>query len=123
MRSLWQRSITLLALYAVALHVVVLGFLPVDLDAYGPLDPFSIICHTIGPPEHPGEPPEGKLQCLPGRGIDRCDLSNAAACPPPSDQFLKIDPPRTRLLDILRPHDATRARLAASIVHPIRGPP
>ena len=123
MRSLWRRSVTLVALYAVALHIVLLGFLPAGFGTFSPIDPFAIICHTVGPAEHPGEPPQGRLQYLPGRAIDRCDLSNAVGLPPSPEEFFKVDLRRTRLLDVLRPHAASEQK---SLIYPanlIRGPP
>jgi len=123
MRSLLRRSVTLLALYAVALHILLLGFLPPELGSFSPIDPFAIICHTVDPSGGQGKPAQGKLQYLPGRAIDRCDLSSAVAPPPSPDESFRIDLQRTRLLDVLEPHSVGEHK---SLVYPanlIRGPP
>jgi hypothetical protein len=122
MRSMWRRTITLVALYAVSLHIVLLGFLPAAAAGSAPVDSFAIICHTIAPSQ-PGEPPQGSLQYLPGRAIDHCDLASAVGLPPSPEEFFKVDLRRTCLVDVLRPHTAPEQK---SLVYPanlIRGPP
>jgi hypothetical protein len=123
MRSACQRSVTLVALYAVALHIVLLGFLPAGFGTFSPIDPFAIICHTVGPAEHPGEPPQGSLQYLPSRAIDRCDLSSAVGLPPSPEAFFKVALQPTRLLDLLRPHRALAQKSPVYPANLIRGPP
>ena len=34
------------AIYAVALHVILLGFMPAIANASATVDPFSMICHS-----------------------------------------------------------------------------
>jgi hypothetical protein len=123
MRRVWRQSVTLLALYAVALHVILLGFLPVSPGADAPVNPFAIICQTTGPAAKPGEPPPGKLHFIPGRAIDHCNLCSAAAPPPAPDIAFNIDFQSTRVLHVFRPH-STSAR-SGLIFDPklIRGPP
>jgi hypothetical protein len=103
MRSRLQRCLTLLALYAVAAHVILLGFAPVNAGAFSTLDPFALICHTTGPAAAPGEPPPGTIHFIPGRAIDQCTLASAAASPPVPDFALPIDFAFGRILHVLRP--------------------
>jgi hypothetical protein len=123
MRRVWQRGTILLALYAVALHVILLGFLPVSPGAFAPINPFAIICHATGPAAKPGERPPGKLNFIPGRAIDHCNLCSAAAAPPAPKIAFNIDFQSTRVLHVFSPHSApVRSGL---IFDPklIRGPP
>jgi len=122
-RSLLRRSVTLVALYTVALHIVLLGFLPAGVGSFSPIDPFAIICHTASPSEHPGEPPQGSLQYLPGRAIDRCDLSSVVGLPPTPEASFKVELQPTRLLDVLRPDTAPEQKSPVYPANLIRGPP
>ena len=123
MSLIWRRSVTLLALYAAALHVILLGFIPVIPGTFGPLDPFAVICETTGPAANPGEPPPGKLHFLPGRAVDQCDLCSAAAPPPAPDLAFAVDFGAARLLHVFSLL-STPAR-SGFIFHAklIRGPP
>lgn len=123
MRRFWQRSVTLVALYAVALHVILLGFLPVNSAASAALDPFAIICQTTGPAAAPGKPPPGTLKYLPGRAIDYCNFCASVAPPPPPDLAFHIDFRMARVLHVLRPI-ATRVQTGLTFDPKlIRGPP
>lgn len=123
MRRIWRQSVTSLALYAVALHVILLGFLPISPGAFAPVDPFAIICHTTGSATSPGEPPPGTLHFLPGRAIDHCNLSAAAAPPPAPTLAVDIHFTWARVLHALRPAStATRPRIASN-PKLSRGPP
>jgi hypothetical protein len=123
MRGLWRRCLTLLALYAVTLHVILLGFFPIVPGEFAPVDPFSIICHTTGPAAKPGEPPPGTLHFVPGRAIDQCNLCTAAAPPPAPDIAVKIDFKSARILHVLRPHSVSARSGLTSNPNLIRGPP
>jgi hypothetical protein len=123
MRVIWRRSVTILALYAVVLHVILLGFLPGSSGVFATIDPFSIICHTIGPTEKPGEPPPGTVQFVPGRAIDQCDLCTAIYPPPAPDIAVNIDFKSLRVLRVLRPQSMpARSSLVFDSMF-IRGPP
>ena len=123
MRHFWRRSVTLLALYAVALHVILLAFLPIIPGSFVPVDPFAIICQTTGAAAKPDQPPPGKLHFLPGRVIDHCDLCSAAAPPPAPDVAHAVDFRSARVVHVFSPL-STPAR--SGFIFPsklIRGPP
>jgi hypothetical protein len=123
MRMICRRSVTVLATYAVALHVILLGFVPVSSFAYGLIDPFAIICHATGASANPGEPPPGTLHIAPGRAIDQCDLCSAAAPPPAPDIAFYIDFSWSRVLQILQPVSTPVRSSVTSDPKLTRGPP
>ena len=114
---------TLIAIYAVALQVTLLGFLPVNPAFSGPIDPFAVICHTTGLAATPGAPPPGTLKYLPGRANDYCSLCSVAAPPPAPDAAFQIDYRPAYILYVLRPVSASCTSGAASDLKLIRGPP
>ncbi len=103
MRLIWRRSVTVLAMYAIALQVVLLGIVPLSPGAFAAIDPFAIICSTTGSATNPGEPPRGTLHFVPGRAIDQCNLCSAAAPPPAPDTAVVIDFTWAPVLHVLRP--------------------
>lgn len=121
MRLVWRKSVTMLALYAVALHVILLGLFPASVVA--PINPFAVICHTTGPAAKPGEPPPGTLRYLPSRAFDHCDVCSAAAPPPAPDAACKVDFRAARVLHVLRPVSTAAQVGLAFDPNPIRGPP
>jgi hypothetical protein len=116
-----RKAVTVLALYAIALHVILLGMVPPGTIAA--LDAISVICHTTGPAAAPGEPPAGTLKFIPGRAIDHCDLCSAAAPPPAPDAATAIDYQSTRVLHIFRPTSTPALRYITSNPKLARGPP
>ena len=123
MRRMWRKSVTLLALYAVALHLILLGFVPVSPGAFAAIDPFAVICHTTGPAVKPGTPPPGTLKYLPGRAIDYCNLCSAVAPPPAPDTAFYIEFRFERVLLVLRPASAAPHYGLTFGSTLIRGPP
>jgi hypothetical protein len=123
MRLIWRRSVTLLAMYAIALHVILLGLVPVGPGAFDLIDPFAIICHATGAPANAGEPPPGKIRFMPGRAFDQCNLCSAAAPPPAPDIALDIDFTWARVLPVLRPVLAPARPGRSSDPKLTRGPP
>jgi len=103
MRVFLRRSVTAIALYAVALHVTLLGFLPINPGSFAPVDPFALICHTTGTPDAPGKPPPGTWHFLPGRAIDHCNLGSDAALSPAPGIAVGIDFAWARLTHVLGP--------------------
>ncbi len=123
MGRFWRKGVTLLALYALALHVILLAFSPVSAADVGPLDPFAVICHTIGPPTAPGKAPQGTIKYVPGRAGDFCNVCGAAAPPPaPDTAFLSAFEP-ARVLHVLRPVSAPAQAGRTCDPNIIRGPP
>ncbi len=123
MRLIWRRSVTLLALYAVALHVIVLGFFPVSPSAFGPTSPFAIICHTTGPAVESNMPPPGTLHYRPGSAIEYCDLCCAAAPPPAPETALHIEYRPVRVLHVLSSDSTPTQSSLPFNSRLIRGPP
>ena len=122
MRSGLKRSVTLLAIYAVALHVILLGLAPITTNRAS-VDPFSVICHSVASAAVPGDEAPGKPDLVPGHACEHCNLCSAAAALPAPDIVLigKLMP--TRLLRVLRP--ASHAPRAGIAFRPnlARGPP
>ena len=56
---------TLLAIYAVALHVILLGLVPITANGVA-VDPYSIICHSITPTGAAGDETPAKADLIPG---------------------------------------------------------
>jgi hypothetical protein len=103
MRLVLRRSVTLFAMYVIALHMILLGVLPVSPGAFALIDPFAIICHTTGPAANSGEPPPGTIHFVPGRAADQCTLCNGAAPPPAPDIAIEVDFKWARIPHALRP--------------------
>jgi hypothetical protein len=123
MRHFWRRSVTVVALYAVALHVILLAFLPIIPGSFLPVDPFAIICQTTGAAAKPDQPPPGKLHFLPGRVIDHCDLCSAAPPPPAPDVASSVDFRAARVLHVFSPLSAPGRSGFILQSKLIRGPP
>ena len=121
MRLLMRRGVTLLAIYAVALHVILLGLVPIAANGEI-VNPFSVICHSTGPVAVGDEAP-GKPDLIPGHACEHCNLCSAAA-PPPAPDIVPIGhllP--TRLLQVLRPASHTPSAGVAFRPNLPRGPP
>ncbi len=76
MRLLLRRGVTVLAIYAVALHVILLGLVPIAANGEI-VNPFSVICHSAGPVAAGDEAP-GKPDLIPGHACEHCNLCSAA---------------------------------------------
>jgi hypothetical protein len=119
-RSGWNSVFGVIAIYVIALHVVLAGFKPVDAGG-APASPGFVICHSDPagiPSEHHDGGAPGDDSCC-----DRCDLCNALATPPlPDSSQAQLVAPTT-VLDVLRPLSTT-ARLSLSRSPKLaRGPP
>jgi len=119
MRRWLRHSATVLALYAVALHVILFGLSPLGVSA-ATVDPFSVICHSRTMAL--GEETPGNSGLVPGHACDHCNLCSATAAPPPPDIALAALAP-ARILSRLHPvSTAARISLAADPKR-ARGPP
>jgi hypothetical protein len=81
-----KHGVTVLALYAMALHVLLAALAPISAGAGAAIDPFSVICHSVAPddtaPRHPA--------LTPGQACEHCNLCSAASPPPAPDVALAI---------------------------------
>jgi hypothetical protein len=121
MRLLVQRGMTLLAIYAVALHVILLGLASITVNG-ATVDPFSVICHSAGPAAAGDEAP-GKPDLIPGHACEHCNVCSAAAPPPAPDSALIGNLIPTRLLQVLRPTSHASRTGIAFRPNLARGPP
>ena len=118
MRALFRRSVTLLAIYAVALHVVLLGLAPINASAT--IDPFSVICHSVADPQGDETPKSG---LVPGRACEHCTLCSMVAPPPAPDTALDATLGPAPVLALLRPASTPVRVGVTSDPKLARGPP
>lgn len=122
MRGLARQVTSWVAIYAVAMHVILLGLIPIAANG-APVDPFLVICHSAVSAAVPGGEAPGKPDLIPGHACEHCNLCSAAA-PPPAPDIVRVgDLGPTRLLHVLRP--ASHAPTAGIAFRPnfARGPP
>lgn len=120
MRPGWRRAIGVLAIYAIALHVVLAGLVPVGAGA-ATVDPLSVICHSVAPAA--ADRDQGKSIPAPGHGCDHCNLCSVAAPPPAPVTALDISLKPARALHVLRPLNTAVRTARASNPKLARGPP
>jgi hypothetical protein len=119
MRAGWRKIIGVLAIYAVALHVVLAGLMPVAASA-STADPLSVICHSV-PAGVAGQQDPGVPH--PGHACEHCNLCTALAPPPAPDTPLAGNLAPARLLHVLRPLSTVARTALASDPKLARGPP
>jgi hypothetical protein len=122
MCGLARQVVSSVAIYAVALHFILLGLVPIAANG-ATVNPFSVICHSIAPPGAAGDETPGKPDLIPGHACEHCNLCSAAAPPPAPGIVLIGNHLPTRLLQVLRP--ASNAGSASIALRPnfARGPP
>jgi hypothetical protein len=118
MRRRFKQCATVVALYAVALHVILLGFAPLGAHAAS-ADPFTVICHsTAAGDEVPADP-----GLAPGQACDHCNLCSTTAAPPPPTLALSMTLAPARALKLLHPVATAPRAGFASDPNRARGPP
>ena len=122
MRGLATQVTSWVAIYVVALHVILLGLVPITANGAA-IDPFSVICHSAVSSAFPGDEAPGKPDLIPGHACEHCNLCSAVAPPPAPDLVLIGNLMPTRLLHVLRP--VSHASDAGIALRPnfARGPP
>jgi hypothetical protein len=117
MRALVRQVMSWAAIYAVALHVILLGLMPVTVTGET-VNPFSVICHSVTP----GDQAPGKPDLAPGHACEHCNLCSAAPPPEPATASIGQLLP-ARLLHVLRPVSQAPCTGIAFTPHFARGPP
>jgi hypothetical protein len=119
MRAGFRKVIGVLAIYAVALHVVLVGLMPFAAAAVS-ADPLSVICHSV-PAGAAGQQDTGVPQ--PGHACEHCNLCTAMAPPPAPDTPLAGHLAPARVLHVLRPLSTAAKTSLAADPKLARGPP
>ena len=125
MRTGLRRAVSLAAIYAVALHTIVLGIVPMASDAGGSVggDPFSIICHSDAQTVAPAEQTPDTPDIIPGHACDYCNICTAATPPPTPGLALFGRLLPARVLHVVRPLSTTVRTGVTSDPKLARGPP
>ena len=119
MRRLLRRSVTVLAIYAVALNVIFLGLSPVTGNAAA-IDPFSVICHSVtGAPGNQAPKPG----LIPGHACEHCNLCSITEPPAAPDVALAIEFRPVWVRHMLRPASTPLHAGLTSDPKLARGPP
>jgi hypothetical protein len=119
MRGLARQVVSWVAIYLVALHVILMGLVPIAVNG-ATVDPFSVICHSAS--AGAGDETPTKPDLIPGHACEHCNLCSAA--PPPEPAIVPIGNLKpTRLIHVLRP--ASQTPRAGIVFRPnlARGPP
>jgi hypothetical protein len=121
MRLGLKRSITFLAIYSIALRIILLGIAPVGPVEAATVDPLAFICH--GAAQTPADQAPGKPDLVPGHACEHCNLCNAVAPPSAPDVALAATMAPVRVLHVLRPASAAARPSITSDPKLARGPP
>jgi len=100
MRRLAKQAMSWVAIYAVALHVMLMGLVPIAANG-DTVNPFSVICHGVAAGTAGDEAP-GKPDLAPGHACEHCNLCSAAPPPEPTVVLTGRLLPQ-RLLHVLLP--------------------
>lgn len=118
-----RQGLSWLAIYVVAMHVILVGLVPFAGSGPGALDPFSVICHAAVPSDAAGNEAPSKPDLIPGHACEHCNLCSAAGPPPAPDIALFANMAPARVLHVLRPVSAPRRAEVTSDPKLARGPP
>ena len=118
MRALMRRSLTVLAIYAIALHGV-LWTAVAPYTASATFDPFTIICHSasVAPDQAPTQAPLAPFGC------DHCNLCSVTAPPLAPNTTVAVRFETAVTLPVLYPVDVGRHDSIATDPKLARGPP
>jgi hypothetical protein len=119
-----KHGVTVLALYAMALHVLLVAFAPVITGTAASPNPFSVICHSgVTDSASSSGTSDRSPALIPGTACEHCNLCSAAAPPPAPDVALDIQFAPSRVLHIFRPADMPAPGGIAFEPKLARGPP
>jgi hypothetical protein len=122
MRASVKKTLSVVAIYAIALHAVLWAFGGLMATA-SPGDPFSVICHSVAPDTADNT----QTPALPGRAAsyacDHCNLCSSVTPPPVPDVVLAGRLAPVHVLDVLLPADIGPHDRRASDPERAQGPP
>jgi len=122
MRAGIRQVVSVVAVFAIALHTVLWGAVAPLAD--GPaIDPFSVICHSAAPTASPTDQSPASPASAPTHACDHCNFCSvtsplAALDTAPSSRLSPV-----RLLQVLRPVSVVARSHLATTPHLARGPP
>jgi hypothetical protein len=119
MRARINRCLSVVAIFAIALHGVLLGLAPLAASAG---DPFSIICHS-GASAQTGDEQAPSNSGRTPQGCEHCNLCNAAAPPTALNAVVVGQLIPARLPQILQPASAVATAGLAASPKLAQGPP
>jgi hypothetical protein len=115
-----RRSVSWLAIFAIALHTILVGLMP--LASAAPIDPFNVICHSQ-PADSSALPAGSGPASVPSGPCDHCKLCSAVATPTAPDTLLDSNLAPTSLVAVLYPASMAPAGGIARTPKLARGPP
>jgi hypothetical protein len=120
MRAGVRRGLSLLAIYAVALHTIL--WVAIVPAATATIDPSTVICHSDSG-TIPAEQTPSNSHLIPAHACDHCNLCSATASPAALDtaQLAQLVP--AQLILLLHPASLPRRDGIAASPHLARGPP
>ena len=123
MRMGVRRLVSWTAIYAIALHGVLLAIAPIiTSDGLVAGDPFSIICRSNARTFAPTDQTPGRSDHVPGNACEHCNLCSASVPPPAPGALIGTVLP-LRVVQVLRPVLSAPRIGAASDPKLARGPP
>lgn len=123
MRQGLRRSVGYLAIFAIALHTILLAAVT-PIAAANSVDPFSIICHSGAPAAEPADTTSKAPASTPSSACDHCNLCSATAASYDTlDDIVAGYLTPARLLQVLRPSDESGRYRVAGNPTQARGPP
>jgi len=84
-----KHGVTLVAIYAMALHVLLAAFVPGVAGSGPTADPFKVICHSG--PNSGGDTDPHNPAPIPGQACEHCNFCSAVAPPPPSNLAIDVE--------------------------------
>ncbi len=118
-----KKSVTWLGIFAIALHTMLWAFaLPLAANA-GPVDPFSVICHSGAGATAPADESPGGPKTTRSSACDHCNLCSATNAPPTPDVIIAGRLLPERVLAALNPASVERREGVTSDPKLARGPP
>jgi DUF2946 family protein len=121
MRVGGRRALSVVAIYAIALHTILWSALAPQI-AGSQLDPFSVICHSETQTAPVGQTPENPAP-TPTHACDHCNLCSTGAAPASLVSVFAVQLAPVRLLQVLQPASAAMGGHLATAPNLARGPP